>query len=99
MSKPTPPRRTKKRLAIALVSLALSLGAAELAVRGLDMAPEFYPVQSGRFRLAENPRIDPLQFVHATLLSVREEPIGPNHSAQLSLFLCPSSIKASHSLR
>ena len=54
---PTPPQRMKKRLAIGLASLALSLGVAELAVRGLDIAPEFYPVQAGRFRLSKNPRI------------------------------------------
>jgi hypothetical protein len=45
------------RLVLVLVSLVGSLLAAELVVRALDVAPEVYSVQRGRFRLSRNPLI------------------------------------------
>ena len=46
-----------KKLLLSLVSCLLALGAAEAAVRLLDLAPEVSIIQKGRFRLARNPKI------------------------------------------
>ncbi|HEX5760546.1 MAG TPA: SGNH/GDSL hydrolase family protein [Thermoanaerobaculia bacterium] len=46
-----------KKLLLSLVSCLLALGAAEVAVRALGLAPEVTVIQKGRFRLARNPKI------------------------------------------
>ena len=43
-----------KKLALSLIALLVSLGAAELMVRAVGAAPKIYLISKGRFRLSKN---------------------------------------------
>ena len=46
-----------KKLALSLIALLVSLGAAELMVRAVGAAPKIYLISKGRFRLSKNPKL------------------------------------------